>query len=162
MNSNMQAHVLQLLKSSCERKQKIKLLRYELLQCADLLGNEIIAEMSVDEGKGEPCNPRRFLDRVFYIVLNYRELADKINTEVAREIAAELIELENAQNRLNYYVSLLEGREAQIIRRAYFDGRSGDQIAEEMGIVRRTAYKIKERALENLTRMYEYMDNVQG
>lgn len=162
MNSNMQAHVLQLLKSSCERKQKIKLLRYELLQCADLLGNEIIAEMSVDEGKGEPCNPRRFLDRVFYIVLNYRELADKINTEVAREIAAELIELENVQNRLNYYVSLLERREAQIIRRAYFDGYSWDQIAEEMGIVRRTAYKIKERALENLTQMYEYMDKVQG
>lgn len=158
----MQAHVLQLLKSSCERKQKIKLLRYELLQCADLLGNEIIAEMSVDEGKGEPCNPRRFLDRVFYIVLNYRELADKINTEVAREIAAELIELENVQNRLNYYVSLLERREAQIIRRAYFDGYSWDQIAEEMGIVRRTAYKIKERALENLTQMYEYMDKVQG
>lgn len=162
MNSNMQAHVLQLLKSSCERRQKIKLLRYELLQCADIFGNEIIAEMSVDEGEGAPYNPRRFLDRVFYIVLNYRELADKINTEVAREIAAELIELENVQNRLNYYVSLLERREAQIIRRAYFDGYSWDQIAEEMGIVRRTAYKIKERALENLTQMYEYMDKVQG
>lgn len=98
MNSNIRAYVLRLLKSSCERRQKIKLLQYELLQCADVFGDEIIADMTFDEGGGAPCSSRRFLDRVFYIALNYRELADKINTEAAREIATELIECPHARN----------------------------------------------------------------
>ena len=94
-------------------------------------------------------------------MLNYQKFADKLNAEAVNKILAELVKLEKEQDRLRYYVSLLDSQEAQVIRKVYFDGYSWDQVAEELDVVRRTAHKIKERALENLAWMYEYIDGIE-
>lgn len=160
MNSDVRANVLKLLRSSRKREQKIKLLQYELLHHASISGDEAIADMTFNKTKEDACCPIHFSDKTLYISLNYQELAEKVNTEAVREVVAELAELEDVQNRLRYYVSLLADRQALVIRRAYFDGCAWDQIADEMGIVRRTAHKIKNQALDNLACMYEYVDAI--
>lgn len=56
----------------------------------------------------------------------------------------------------------LDSREAQIIRRVYIDGCPWEQVAKELKVVRRTAYKIRDHALVNLAWMYEYIDDITG
>ena len=47
-----------------------------------------------------------------------------LTAAVVNEITAELVKLEDAQNRLCYYVSRLESRQAAVLQLAFFDGLS--------------------------------------
>ena len=161
MNSDIQNHVVQLLKSYRQRKQRIDLLRYELLRHTDISGTDVIDSMTFGSDNDMPHGSGHSHDKILYIMLNYQKFADKLNAEAVNKILAELVKLEKEQDRLRYYVSLLDSQEAQVIRKIYFDGYSWDQVAEELDVVRRTAHKIKERALENLAWMYEYIDGIE-
>ncbi|MDE7262968.1 MAG: hypothetical protein K2N78_13040 [Oscillospiraceae bacterium] len=143
MNSDVRVRILQLLKSSQKREQRLKVLQYELLHHSNITGDEMIARMIFDSGQEVTCNTDLFTNKNLCITLNYQELAEKVHPEATREIITELAKLEDEQNRLQYYVSLLDNRQAQVIRRAYFDGCPWSQVAAEMGIVCRTAHKIK-------------------
>lgn len=158
MNSDMYAHVTDLLKSFRQREQRIELLRYELLHHANVSGDELIDNLNFSTEDTAP----NASGNIFYIMLNYQKFADRLNTETVNEIVAELVDLEKEQDRLHYYVSLLDSREAQVIRRVYFEGCSWEQAAEELGVVCRTVHKIKERALNNLAWMYGYTDSFGG
>ena len=149
------------MKTSRQRQQRIKILRYELQHYVNVTDDEMIDSLTFDVD-GTPCGSGYTTGKILYIVLNYHKFVDRLNLETINEIFTELVDLENEQNKLHYYISLLESREAQVIRRAYFDGCSWDQIAEELGVVRRTAHKIKERAMANLAWMYAYIDGIKG
>lgn len=105
-------------------------------------------------GKGHVSN------KTMYIALNYQEQMDRMNAEAAGEIAQRLLELEGEQDRLRYYVSLLEKREAEVIRMAFFEGLGQDNIATSLGVVPRTMRRIKQAALEKLTEMYAFTDGL--
>lgn len=79
-----------------------------------------------------------------------------MNAESANEIAQRLLELEGEQDRLRYYVSLLEKREAEALRLFYFEGRSWEETAKELGVVLRSVYKIKSKAIGHLADLYAY------
>lgn len=162
MNSDMQDHVIHLLKSFRQRKQRINLLRYELLRHINVSGDDMIDSMTFGTDTDADHGSDRSQDKILYIMLNYQKFADKLNMETINEILSELVKLEMEQKRLCYYVSLLNCQEAQAVRRVYFDGHSWEQTAEELGVVRRTAYRIKARALANLAWMYEYVDGIKG
>ena len=162
MNSDMYAHVTDLLKGFRQRGQRIDLLRYELLHHANVSGDELIDSLNFSTEDTAPNASGKVPGKIFYIMLNYQKLADALNTEAVNEIVAELVKLEKDQDRLRYYVSLLDSREAQVIRRAYFDGCPWGQVAGELGVVCRTVHKIKERALKKLAWMYGYTDGFKG
>lgn len=160
MNRNMHDLVIQLLKSSRQRRQRIKILRYKLLQHIGMSVDDIIDSMTFGMEHDTPHGSGSSRDKIFYIMANYQKFADALDKEKVSGILSELVKLENQENRLCYYISLLDAREAQVIRRVYIDGCSWSQAAKELKVVRRTAYKIKDRALENLAWMYEYMDDI--
>ena len=162
MNHNMQDRVIQLLKSSRQRKQRIKILRYELLQHTGVSSDDMIDSMTFGSNCDVPQCSGGSQNKIFYIMLNYPKFADALNKEMFSGILSELVELENEENRLRYYISLLDSREAQIIRRVYMDGCPWEQVAKELKVVRRTAYKIRDHALVNLAWMYEYIDDITG
>lgn len=162
MGTDMRAHVLQLLKSYQDRERKIALLHYELLHHAKIAADEALDCMSfgwIGDGRSGLSH---ISDKTPCTAMNYQELADRLNIAVVNEIAAELVKLEDAQNRLCYYVSRLESRQAAVLQFAFFDGLSWGQIAAELSVAQRTAHKIKEQALENLVWMYQYMAGVKG
>lgn len=158
----MQDRVIQLLKSSRQRKQRIKILRYELLQHTGVSSDDMIDSMTFGSNCDVPQCSGGSHNKIFYIMLNYQKFADALNKEMFSGILSELVELENEENRLRYYISLLDSREAQIIRRVYIDGCPWEQVAKELKVVRRTAYKIRDHALVNLAWMYEYIDDITG
>ena len=79
-----------------------------------------------------------------------------MNAEAANEIAQRLLKLEGEQDRLRYYVSLLEKREADVIRSFYIEGVSWEEIAQKIGVALRTVHKIKNRAVSHLAELYAY------
>ena len=93
-----------------------------------------------------------------YIALNYQEQADKLNASTKDEIARQLANLEHEQNRLKYYVSLLESREKAVIRLVYYDKCSWREIAKKLEIAPRTARRIRDDAVTRLTRMYDFTE----
>ena len=118
-NNDMRTYVASLLESSQERKRKVALLHYELEHPAYTSETEMISAMALGHGDGSNNSHTdgRISDKTFYIALNYQNRADKLNSDAKKEIVLQLVELEQIQERLEYYTSLLEKRQALVIRR---------------------------------------------
>ncbi len=157
-NNDMRTYVASLLESSQERKRKVALLHYELEHPAYTSETEMISAMALGHGDGSNNSHTdgRISDKTFYIALNYQNRADKLNSDAKKEIVLQLVELEQIQERLEYYTSLLEKRQALVIRLAYFEGLPWDEVAKKAGVAVRTVHKIKNKALDQLAEMYQY------
>ncbi len=157
MNIDMKAHVVDLLERYSERERQIALLHYEMQHTARVSPEEVIDMMSLGHGDGLGGSGKGHIsDKTMYIALNYHEKMDRLNAEAAHEIAQRLLELEGEQDRLRYYVSLLEKREMEALRLFYFEGRSWEETAKELGVVLRSVYKIKSKAIDHLADLYAY------
>ena len=150
------AYVVQLLESSMKRAQQIALLRYELEHPAHVSPEEMIGAMSFAHGDSSAKAMGHVSNKTLYIALNYREQTDKVNAEAMNEVAARLVKLEQEQNRLMHYVSLLDQRQERAIRLFYFDGIPWGEVAQQIGVALRTVHKIRTEAIAQLTKMYEF------
>ena len=124
--------------------------------------DEVIDSMSFGHGEnmGGSSNKGHISNKTMYIALNYQERMECMNAETTNEIAQRLLELETEQDRIRYYVSLLEKREARVIRSFYIEGRSWEEIAQEIAVALRTVHKIKNRAISHLAELYAYKANL--
>lgn len=162
MNVEMKEQVVKLLEGYTERERQIALLHYEMLHTARVSSEEVIDSMSLGHNDGMGGSSRGHIsNKTMYIALNYQERMECMNGEVMNELAMQLLELESKQKRLNYYVSLLERREADVIRLTYFEGCSQDTVSEALGVVPRTMRRIKKDAIKKLTSMYDFAENTQ-
>ena len=66
------------------------------------------------------------------------------------------MDLEREQERLKYYVSLLEERQEKVIKLFYFEGYSQEECAKKLEIATRTVRRIKDDAIGELTEMYSF------
>lgn len=157
MNTDMKKQITKLLETYPERERQIALLHYEMQHSACVSPEEVIDTMALGHGDGMGgIGKCRISDKTMYIALNYQERMDRMNTEAANEIAQRLLELEGEQDRIRYYISLLDERESKVIRSFYIDGVSWEEIALEIGVALRTVHKIKNRAIGHLTELYAY------
>ena len=157
MNNDMKARVISLLESYPVRERQIALLHYEMQHPSRITPDEMIDGMSLSHGDNPGGSGKGHIsNKTMYIALNYQEQMDRMNAEAADEIAQRLLELEGEQDRLRYYVSLLEKREAEALRLFYFEGRSWEETAKELGVVLRLVYKIKSKAIDHLADLYAY------
>ena len=157
MNTEMKNHVTKLLETYPDRERQISLLHYEMQHSACVSPEEMIDSMALGHGDGMGGSGKGHIsNKTLYIALNYQEQMDRMNAEAADEIAQRLLELEGEQDRLRYYVSLLEKREAEALRLFYFEGRSWEETAKKLGIVLRSVYKIKSKAIGHLSDLYAY------
>lgn len=131
-NVEMRERVLQLLESYRERTCKIALLRYELTHPGQISETEMIEAMAFAHGDGTGKVEGHVSNKTLYIALNYQEQMKRANHAVTDEIASRLVALEQEQNRLTYYVTLLEKKQAEILGYLYFDGMTLEQVEEKM------------------------------
>lgn len=158
MNNDTRIYVVNLLETNQERQRKIALLHYELEHPAHTTEAEVISAMALDHGDGSNNGHTdgRISDKTLYIALNYQSRADKLNTDIKQEIVLQLVELEEKQKRLNYYITLLDSRQATVLRLIYFKKLPLEEIASQIGVVLRTVRKIRDRAIDELARMYDF------
>ena len=106
------------------------------------------------EGAGRPEG--HISNKTLYIALNYQDQARQLNAETFQEISAQLMKLEQEQDRLNYYLSLLEPRQEQVLRKAYLEKVPQEQVARELGVSVRSVQDIKAKAIDALAEMYAF------
>ena len=144
MNTDMKKQITKLLETYSDREQQISRLHYEM-QHSDGMGGS---------GKG------RISNKTLYIALNYQEQMDRMNAEAADEIAQRLLELEEKQDRLRYYVSLLKPRQAEVIRRTFFKPESQEETARALKISVRTVQTVKGQAINALVELYSFTEDL--
>lgn len=164
MNDDMKSHVVSLLETYQERKRKIALLHYELEHPAHTSETEMIGAMALGHGVGGSGGhvEGHISDKTLYIALNYQSKVDKLNADIKEEIVVQLVELEQEQKRLDYYISLLNERQSKVIKLTFFEGCAQNDVARKLAIVPRTVRRIKDEGVDKLIEMYSFAENLRG
>ena len=157
-NVETKAYVIGLLESYRKRAKQIELLHYELSHPTDISENEMIGALALAHGEGGGTGGH-ISDKTLYIALNYQQRTESANQGTRTEIVSQLVELEDQQERLNYYVSLLKARHAELLRLLYFEGYSQEECAKKLDVAARTVRRIKDDAIDELTEMYSFTEN---
>lgn len=158
MSKEMKNHVVDLLNTYHVRERRIAILNYELEHPAKVSETEQIEAMSYARGDSTGQTTGRVSNKTLYIALNYEELMDRENEESRKEIADELFSLEQQQKRLRYFISLLEERQAEVIRLVFIDKMAQKDVSARLSLTPRTIERIKKSAIEALTELYEYSE----
>lgn len=162
MNAEMKNYVIKLLETYHDRERKIAVLRYDLEHPSEVGVTEQIEAMNYGSGEGAGRSKGHISNKTLYIALNYEEQAKQLNAESAKEITDELFILERWQKKLLYYISLLEKRQAEVVRMVYMEGVSTKKAAEQHGLTVRTIERIRKDAVDNLAEMYAYSERYNG
>lgn len=149
---------MHLLETYQERRRQIEVLRYELAHLKKVSDIEQIEAMMYGHGDGTGRSNMEISNKTYYTAINYEEQTERMNSEVVHEIENELFALETCQNKLMYYVNLLQKREADIVKMCFFENVPKKDIADRYGLTCRTIDRIKSSAVESLVEMYEYAD----
>lgn len=156
MNTEPRKYVIDMLETYQQRMRQIALLQYELEHPVHVSPNEMIEAMSYARGDGGSQSEGHISNKTLYIALNYQEQAHRISFDSTNEIALRLMKMEQEQNRLLYYVSLLDNRQAEVIRLLYFERLTLEKVEDMMGLSAKTLRKLKNAAIDTLAGMYEF------
>ncbi len=137
------AYVIGLLESYNKRMNQIALLHYELEHPTNVSPNEMIGAMSLGHGDGTARSKGHISNKTLYIALNYQEQADLVNSEAREEIVERLIELEREQEKLAYYITLLNDKQKETV----IHGETGYLWNDEMECVELTKNLIDDDAM---------------
>lgn len=158
MNTDAKAKVIHLLETYSDRARQIDLLHYEMQHSARISPEEMIDTMALGHSDGMGGSSKGHIsDKTMYIALNYQEQMNRMNAEATSEIAQRLLELEKEQDRIRYYVSLLEKRQAEVIRLFYMEQMTFDNIEKVVHLSAKTLRKLKNQAIDALAAMYEFV-----
>ena len=156
-NAETRTYVIGLLESYQKRSKQIELLHYELSHPAKISENEMINALALAHGEVGGAGGH-ISDKTLYIAMNYQQRTENANQGTRDEIVGQLIELENQQERLSYYVSLLKVRHAELLRLLYFEGYSQEECSKKLAITTRTVRRIKDDAIDELAEMYSFTE----
>lgn len=94
------------------------------------------------------------------IALCYKDAAKQLNCEVFESILETYLSLVRERDRLHHHIGLLESRQIDIIHEYYFTRHNWNEISKNMGISLRTAYAVRQQAVDALIEMYAFTDTV--
>lgn len=158
MENEMTGYILTLLENYAKTTKEIELLRYELQHCNIVSPEEMIETLALSRRENNPDS--RYPHDVAGIAMCFREVTDRLNKDASNEVAAQYVALVRERERLQYYISLLEHRESTALKEHYFFQKSWTEIAKNLGVTRRTVYKIRAEAIDTLASFYRFTKQV--
>lgn len=153
-NVNWNEYVIDLLKSHNSRMRMIGVSRYELQNPEKVTSQDMIEALSYSRDDSAVRSEEYISDRTHYIALCFRERAVILNEEAIREPSAALYMLEQKEARLMRYIAYLDKRQAAAVKLRYFDRKSREETAEELGVSERTVTALVSQAINTLAEMY--------
>ena len=155
--------VIEDLKQYPALKKKIILLRYEQDHPARISDGEVIDSMALSRPVTDGIRSEGFIsDKTMRIATQFRDKKERLNQEAVMEIAQELHAVERQISKLEFYVSQLEEKQAEVIRGYYFEGKTWGELQQEMHLSPRTLIKRRDDGLDGLASMYSYLGQVKG
>lgn len=162
-NTRIREQVMDDLKQYPALKKKVILLRYEQEHPARITDGEVIDSMALSRPVSDGIRSAGFIsDKTMRIATQFRDKKDRLNQETMMEIAQELHNVEQQISRLEFYVSQLEEKQAEVIRKYYFEGKTWEELQREMHLAPRTLLKRRDDGLDGLVSIYSYLGQVKG
>ena len=158
MEKEIEKYVLMLLEGYSATSRKINLIRYELHSSVGIFPQEMIEVMSFS--KRDPTAASEYPHNVPEIALCYKDAAKQLNCEAFESILGAYLSLIQERDRLHHHIGLLEARQSEIIQEYYFSQHSWNEVAKNMGISLRTAYAVRQQAVDALIKMYAFTGTV--
>ncbi len=147
-------YVVMLLKNHSRIVREAASLRFELKNFVKVGDDEIIEEMALSHQMGDGIRSGCISNKTADVALRYREVADRVNEEAYKAVVRRLIALETAINRLDFYMSLLDETQAEVLRKYYFDRCIWRDLQEDMQLTMKTMRKIRDDGIVALTERY--------
>lgn len=162
--SELKLKVIELLKSYPHRKRKIGQLKFELEHLTLIGGDELIGGLSLGSQAYGSGNPKGgyISNKTMMIALQYQDMTQRLNTETVIQITQELQALEVEVERLERYLSLLEPRQANILRLYYIEGRTWPELVQELYLSRRSLQNLRDQGVDELASMYQLITDING
>lgn len=154
--------VMALLTQYRETQRHIEMLRYEIAHPPAISAEEMIEALAFGHGENSVSTQGGVSNKTLYTALNYQDKMQKVNESNKSEIAVQLIKLEKQQERLHYYIGLMDKQDAEVIRMTYVDGLDNDEIAARLGVSVRTVRTRRAKAIDLLCDMYAYTASLQS
>lgn len=154
MEPTYKSYVLELLKNSSHRLRQIEIMRYELQHIPQISDSEIIEAMSLPPltSSEKASNSKAVPD----VALSYKQTAERMNAEALCELASAYMDLWREHDRLLHYIGLLDERQSKVIRLYYFESYVWTDVAKTMHMTVRTAQRIRQQAVDELTELYTF------
>ena len=104
-------------------KRKLALLQFECSHPPKVTGDDVIGGMALSRPIDDGIRHAGYIsDKTMRIAMEYQDRQNYLNHETKREIVEEMTEVEAALQKLEFYVSQLEPKQAEVIRAHYFEG----------------------------------------
>lgn len=153
--------VIELLKTYPQLQRKINLLEYERLHPSKVSQDEVISELALGHPLTGTVGSAGYIsNKTMQIALNFQDETDRLNYETILEIDQELHTLRSRIEKLEFYVDQLEKKQAEVIRKYYFEEKTWPEIQKAMHISSRTLSKYRDDGLDALSAMGQYMGEV--
>ena len=160
-DKKIRAQVIEDLKQYPMLKKKVALLRYEQGHPPRVTDGEGIDSMALSRPVSDGIRPAGLIsDKTLLIATQFRDRKDRLNQATIMEISQELHEVERQISKLEFYVSQLEKKQAEVIRKYYFEGKTWGELQQEMHLSPRTLIKRRDDGLDALADIYTYLGQV--
>lgn len=147
-------YVEYLLENYNEILKDIEQLKFELETFEELVPEEMIDVMNFSTGNEERVAAYRISDKTCKIALIYTEVAKRMNNEAKEEIRKMIKATEFEIKRLNYCVDRLQPKIKEVIKGAYLNKKSWEDIRNELFISDNTLNRYRKKGIEELVIMY--------
>lgn len=142
-------------------QKKITLLEFERKNPSEVTQMEVLDGLALArpliEGVGASGH---ISDKTMQIALSFRKKTDRMNCDTIVDIDQELNILRTRIEKLDFYVSQLDEKQAEVIRGHYFEGKSWTNLQKELHISSRTLSNRRAAGLDALIAMGEYLEKV--
>lgn len=93
------------------------------------------------------------------VALSYKRTAERMNAEALGELASAYMDLWREHDQLLHYIGLLDERQGRVLRLYYFESYVWTDVAKAMHMTVRTAQRIRQQAVDELTKLYAFADS---
>lgn len=150
-----------LLKKYQEWQKKITLLEFERDNPAEATQLEVLDGLALSHPLIEGPGASGYIsNKTMQLALSFRDKADQMNCDTLLDIDQELSILRARIAKLDFYVSQLEEKQAEVIRGHYFEGKCWTDLQKELHISSRTLSNRRNGGLDALITMGEYLEKV--
>jgi hypothetical protein len=152
--------VIEILQSYRSKKRMIQQLEFELQNPSQISATELLRAMSIGGAGYSTVHSGGISDKTMSVVAHYSDTADRLNIETLEEIKRELRVLEIETSKLELYVSLLDERQARIIRLRDFEGKSWNYLEAELKMSERRLRAHRMAGIAELASMFGFIETI--
>lgn len=129
-------------------KRKETILEYESQHPQHVTEHEVIGALALSHSVQEMAGSAGYIsDKTMRIALQFQDETERLNRDASFEIAQELFNVRRKMKKLEFYVSQLPPKQAEVIRKHYFEEYSWPALQKELHVSSRTLINRRDEGL---------------